>query len=78
MPSKQTNCMYCGKEVTLVFEKGRPKAMQNGRLHQCSFSKLGLSSASLQLAQAETAGRGVSSRKDQAEKKWSFWAGLFS
>ena len=78
MPAKQTNCMYCGKEVTLVYEKGRPKAMQNGRLHQCSFSKLGLSSASLQLAQAETAGRRVSALKEKTGKKWSFWAGLFS
>ena len=61
--------MYCGQPVRLVYEQGRPQAMQNGRPHECSFSKLGLTLGERTLLRKEAQPRSIA--------KWSLWGSLF-
>jgi hypothetical protein len=76
MASKQTNCIYCGQTISLTYEQGRPKALQNGRVHKCTFSKLGLRSGEADLnRESGKAIRG--GRKSSRAGKWAFWGGLF-
>lgn len=77
MAKKPTNCLYCGQTVTLIYEHGRPKALQNGRVHKCSFTKLGLRSSSADLNGQSGDSRSGSGRKSSRASKWAFWAGLF-
>jgi hypothetical protein len=76
MAFKQTNCIYCGQAVRLTYEQGRPKALQNGRVHKCSFSKLGIRNGEAGLGR-EPADAGRGNRKSNRASKWAFWAGLF-
>lgn len=76
MANKQTNCIYCGQSVHLTYEHGRPKALQNGRPHRCSFSKLGLGDGSADLNR-DSGNSNRGSRKPSRARRWAFWGGLF-
>lgn len=77
MTSKQTNCMYCGQMVRLVYEQGRPQAMQNGRPHKCSFSKLGLTAGERLLMRQDAKSREELTGAARRATKWSLWGALF-
>ena len=77
MTSKQQSCMYCGQLVRLVYEQGRPQAMQNGRPHVCSFSKLGLTSGERILMREDKKAREELTGAGRRTTKWSLWGALF-
>jgi hypothetical protein len=79
MANKPTNCIYCGQEVHLIYEHGRPKTLQNGRPHQCSFSKLGLANVNSEVSrnQGDSSRSGRKSGKPGKAGRWAIWGGLF-